>query len=83
MCDYFSVNDKEKTAEGYCVLNRLSDEGEIRKKYHLTEEEFSLITEAAKKQMLEHRNKRKPPVTEQKDDYLMECTYDNGINRLC
>lgn len=31
MCDYFSVNDKEKTAEGYCVLNRLSDEGEIRK----------------------------------------------------
>lgn len=66
MCDYFSVNDKEKTAEGYCVLNRLSDEGEIRKKYHLTEEEFSLITEAAKKQMLEHRNKRKPPVTDKK-----------------
>lgn len=66
VCDYFSVNENEITAEGNYVLNRFADEKEILNKYHLTDDEFNLIISSAVKQMLQYRSKRKPPVTDKK-----------------
>lgn len=66
MYDYFSVNEKEKTAEGNYVLNRFADESTILNKYGLTKDELNLIVTDAKKKMLSYRNQRKSPVTDHK-----------------